>query len=227
VVLMDFVMPGMNGLDAALAIAEKVPGAQMMLLTSTGAGIDELLGENRKNPFKAVVRKPVRTALLKQTIANALPSAPVHVVPAPIKEPRPVNLTLDRDLTALRILIAEDNLVNQKVAVHLLKRLGVTNVMVVSNGRIALETVLARSFDVVFLDLQMPEMDGIEAAREICKRLSFGTRPRLVALTANALKGDREMCLEAGMDDYLSKPLRTEELRSAIDRCQPIAPVNH
>ena len=228
VVLMDFVMPGMNGLDTALVIAQKTPCAQIMLLTSTGANIDELLGDKQANPFRAVVRKPVRTNLLKQTLANALPAAPpIGTTPTVASTaPSTSEITLDRNPANLRILVAEDNLVNQKVAVQLLKRLGFTNVMVVNNGLIAVETVLSQSFDLVFLDLQMPEMDGLEAAREICKRLDPGTRPRLIALTANALKGDREMCLTAGMDDYLSKPLRAEELRGAIDRCQPTTPLN-
>ena len=224
VVLMDYQMPEMDGITAAIAIAGRAPNAQIMLLTSTGADIDELLGGKQKNPFKAVVRKPVRTELLKQTLANVLPSAPTHVHVS-LKAGRLIVKPVERAPQPLRILVAEDNLVNQRVAVQLLKRLGYTNVMVVGNGRMALETVLVQSFDLVLLDLQMPEMDGIEAAREICKRLDEGARPRLVALTANALKGDREMCLAAGMDDYLSKPLRMEELRLAIGRCEPIAPV--
>ena len=225
VILMDFLMAGMSGLEAAEVIVRKAPAAQIMLLTSTAAGIDELLDPQRTNPFKAIIRKPVRASLLKQTLANLLPTAPLRpskplkVATAPVVRAVPVLPAV----TDLRILIAEDNLVNQKVAVQLLKRLGFTNVMVVHNGRVALETVSARSFDIVFLDLQMPEMDGLEATREICRRLDSGSRPRLVALTANALKGDREMCLAAGMDDYLSKPLRLEELRAALDRCRPLA----
>ncbi|HEY3739331.1 MAG TPA: response regulator, partial [Bryobacteraceae bacterium] len=206
VVLMDFLMPGMDGLEAAQTIARRVPAAQIMLLTSTAAGIDELL-EGKPNPFKAVVRKPVRTGLLKQTLANVLPEAPAHkrtpakapeaAVPARSSED---NGAADLELS-LRILVAEDNIVNQRVAVELLKRLGFDDVMVVQNGRVAVEAVMARGFDLVFLDLQMPEMDGLEASREICRRLAADSRPRLVALTANALKGDREMCLAAGMDD--------------------------
>ena len=228
VILMDFIMPGVNGLEAAQTIAKKVPGAQIMLLTSTAAGIDELLAGHQSNPFKAIVRKPVRTSLLKQTLASVLPKASVHLRNTPNEAAAsPAVPTFSMDPASLRILIAEDNLVNQKVAVQLLKRLGFTDVMVVHNGRVALETVLSQNFDLVFLDLQMPEMDGIEAAQEICRQLPTGTRPRLVALTANALKGDREMCLSAGMDDYLSKPLRIDELRMALDRCRPATFVSH
>ena len=224
VILMDFRMPGMNGLETAEAIIKKVPGARIMLLTSTMTGIGQLLREHLRNPIKAVIRKPVRTNLLKQTLEDVLPSEPVPERVRP--ENAPVSTPFAMNPADLRILIAEDNLVNQKVAVELLKRLGFTNVMVAHNGRIALDAVLARSFDLVFLDLQMPEMDGAEAAREICRQLQSGIRPWLIALTANALKGDREMCLAAGMDDYLSKPLRSDELRAALQRCRPLESIS-
>jgi signal transduction histidine kinase/DNA-binding response OmpR family regulator len=234
VILMDFMMPGMDGLEAAQAIVKRVPAAQIMLLTSTAAGIEELLREGQANPFKAVVRKPVRTNLLKQTLANVLPEAPAHARMAKVKAAAAMAASMlhtaradavEVEPLALRILVAEDNIVNQKVVVQLLKRLGFQNVMVVPNGRMAVETVLIRGFDLVLLDLQMPEMDGLDAAREICRQVDSGSRPRLVALTANALKGDREICLAAGMDDYLSKPLRIEELRKALERCRPLMPV--
>ena len=139
-----------------------------------------------------------------------LTQAPPHEIPA-------------IDAHGLRILIAEDNLVNQRVTVALLKRLGFTGVTVVGNGRAALDAALSNSFDVALLDLQMPEMDGLEAAREIRRQVATERRPRLVALTANALKGDREMCLSKGMDDYLSKPLEIDDLRSALARCVPLS----
>ena len=225
VILMDLMMPGMNGLDTAEAIARKAPASKIMLLTSRAEGIDELLKGRVSNPFHALERKPVRSGLLKQTLANLMPStldlavglAPQQAVLAESRKP---------EFLGLRILVAEDNLVNQKVVVQLLKRLGLTDVTVVNNGRVALEAVLARGFDLVLMDLQMPEMDGLEAAREICRLLPVSGRPRLVALTANALKGDREMCLGGGMDDYLSKPLRMVELKTALERCRPVVPAS-
>jgi CheY-like chemotaxis protein len=94
---------------------------------------------------------------------------------------------------------------------------------VAANGIEAIRAVDRQPYNVILMDVQMPEMDGLEATRQICARWPLGERPRIVAMTANAMQGDREMCLEAGMDDYLAKPIRVEELISALLRCQPSA----
>jgi len=117
----------------------------------------------------------------------------------------------------LRILLAEDNAVNQKLALRLLQRMGYTAELA-KNGIEALERVEASPYDVVLMDVQMPEMDGLEAARRIVARAGTGPRPRLVAMTANAMQGDREACLAAGMDDYVTKPIRVEALVEALMR---------
>ncbi len=117
----------------------------------------------------------------------------------------------------LRILLAEDNAVNQKLALRLLSQMGY-RADVAANGLEAIQAVDRQTYDVVLMDVQMPEMDGLEATRQICARWEADKRPRIVAMTANAMQGDREMCLEAGMDDYLSKPIRVEELVSALLR---------
>jgi CheY-like chemotaxis protein len=115
----------------------------------------------------------------------------------------------------LRILLAEDNVVNQKLALRLLQQMGY-RADVASNGIEAIESIERQTYDVVLMDVQMPEMDGLEAARRICARYPPGARPRIVAMTANAMQGDREMCLAAGMDDYLTKPIRVERLVEAL-----------
>jgi CheY-like chemotaxis protein len=115
----------------------------------------------------------------------------------------------------LRILLAEDNLVNQKLALRLLAQMGY-RADLASNGLEALESVARQTYDVVLMDVQMPEMDGLEAARRITANYSRDHRPRIVAMTANAMQGDRDMCLDAGMDDYIAKPIRVDALIAAL-----------
>ena len=106
----------------------------------------------------------------------------------------------------LRILVAEDNVVNQKLALRILQQMGY-RADLASNGLEAVESVRRQVYDVVLMDVQMPEMDGLDAARAICARYAAAERPRIIAMTANAMQGDRDLCLAAGMDDYLTKPV--------------------
>ena len=116
-----------------------------------------------------------------------------------------------------RILLAEDNPVNQKVALAMLKHLGYSADLA-ANGREVLSQLDQRSYDVILMDVQMPEMDGLEAARFIRARMPPARQPRIIAMTAYAMKGDREQCLAAGMDDYISKPVKMEELKRVLER---------
>ena len=118
----------------------------------------------------------------------------------------------------LRILLAEDNLVNQKVALHLLKRLGY-GADIAQNGQEVLVALRRQLYDVVLMDVQMPEMDGLEASRQICQEWDRSQRPHIIAMTANAMEGDREKCLAAGMNDYISKPIRLESIVQALRQC--------
>ena len=122
----------------------------------------------------------------------------------------------------LRILLAEDYVVNQKVALRLLAQMGY-RADVAANGLEAIQALERQPYDVILMDVQMPDMDGLEATRQICERWPAGARPRIIAMTANAMQGDREICLAAGMDDYVSKPIRVDELVQALSRCQPLA----
>ena len=115
----------------------------------------------------------------------------------------------------LRILLAEDNVVNQKLAMRLLQQMGY-RADLASNGIEAVESVQRQAYDVVLMDVQMPELDGLDATRRICASMG-SARPRIVAMTANAMQGDREMCLEAGMDDYLTKPIRVDRLVEVLN----------
>ena len=144
------------------------------------------------------------------TVATAkglpVPAAPMTAVPAPVAVP-------------LRVLLAEDNAVNRMLAIGLLKKRG-AEITVAENGREAVEAWRPGAFDVVLMDMQMPEMDGMDAMREIRARESSGDLPRtpIIALTARAMAGDREECMAAGADDYVSKPIRVAELFRAIER---------
>jgi signal transduction histidine kinase len=167
-----------------------------------------------------VATKPVRPSVLLEAITRALTGA--------AQEKRaPAVSTFDRELAQrlpLRLLLADDNAVNQKVGLMLLKRLGYT-ADAVGNGVEVLRALDAKSYDLVLLDVQMPEMDGYEAARRIRAKWAPNdpARPRIVAMTGNAMLGDRERCLDAGMDDYVSKPVRIEELTAALERWGPRA----
>ncbi|VVB71669.1 Methyl sulfide methyltransferase-associated sensor [uncultured archaeon] len=118
----------------------------------------------------------------------------------------------------LRILLAEDNSVNQKVALSMLRHMGY-RADVASNGFEVLRALERQSYDVVLMDVQMPEMDGLEATRRIKEQLPLGRQPCIIAMTAHALEGDREICLKSGMDEYISKPIRMEELQRALEKC--------
>ena len=117
----------------------------------------------------------------------------------------------------LRILLAEDNVVNQKLALRLLQQMGY-RADVARNGIEAIECVERQTYDVILMDVQMPEMDGLEATRRITAKWPPDERPRIVAMTANAMQGDREMCIAAGMDDYLTKPIRVDQLVEALNQ---------
>ena len=124
-------------------------------------------------------------------------------------------------MSSLRILLAEDNAMNQKVALRLLERLGY-RADVASNGLEALAALERQPYDVVLMDVQMPELDGLDASRRICERWPQESRPHIIAMTANALPEDREACFAAGMNDYVAKPIRADELAAALKRAPPL-----
>jgi CheY-like chemotaxis protein len=170
-----------------------------------------------KELFHAIIAKPIHFSQLFDAICSVFVQADSAVENGPAK---PV---IDRQMAErhpLRLLLAEDHLVNQKVALKLLKQMGY-RADVACNGLEVLEALGRQTYDVVLMDVQMPEMDGLEAARRICATIPEGTRPRLIAMTANAMEGDRRRCLDAGMDDYLSKPIRVADLQTALSKaCQ-------
>ncbi len=220
--LFDYEMPGMNGVELARRLKKLglASGVRIILSSSASTSQHQMLGDTENNPFDAFLAKPTRSDQLKEVLARLLGGAPA----APTRR---ASYGIDTTLASqrpLRILLAEDNVVNQKVAVRLLERMGYRP-DVASNGIEALAAVHRQRYDLVLMDIQMPEMDGLEASRRIISELDAPKRPRLVALTANVLKGDQQMCLDAGMDDYLAKPLDLAHLRDALLRCgSPASP---
>lgn len=208
----DLHMPGMDGIALAKQI-KQLPGAQalpLLLFSSLGrkeAGEDEAL-------FYATLMKPLRPSSLFETLTRLFSEqTPAPEQPDDSSKPLP---TLEVT-HPLRILLAEDNLVNQKVALRMLGQLGY-QADLAANGVEVIAALNRQVYDVILMDIQMPEMDGLEAARQICGRWPKDQRPHIIAMTANALQGDREMCLEAGMDDYVSKPIRVPDLQKALNQ---------
>ena len=200
VVVLDMHMPDLDGMGVrALPHGADVP---LVMLTSLGqrpAGSGDL--------GLVHLTKPVKAAALRSTLARvlggAVSSTPVDAAP--------------RELPRLRLLLAEDNVVNQKVATLLLERLG-QRPDVVSDGAEAVAAVLDRDYDLVLMDVRMPVLDGLEATRRIRAGSPAWRQPRIVAMTANALAEDREACLAAGMDEHLGKPVRPQELAALLRR---------
>ena len=229
--LLDVQMPVMDGYELAGRIRAHFSATQLPILVLTSQGTD--MAQSAKLGVAQTLAKPVKSAHLMAALLKAL-DRPIHPVQrqgtlpqpaAPSSMDSPVVQSSDAKPKLahnypLRILLAEDNLVNQRVAQLILQGLGYT-IEVAGNGRIALERLLQASgsstaFDAVLMDVQMPEMDGLEAARRIRTDLPAFAQPQIIAMTANAMEGDREQCLAAGMDDYLSKPIKPASLAQAI-----------
>jgi CheY-like chemotaxis protein len=161
----------------------------------------------------ALLTKPVKASRLYDAIIDVVPQVAQR---GDARSSAPMDGRL-ADRHPLRVLVAEDNLVNQKVALAMLSHLGY-RADLAADGVEAVEAVRRLPYDVVFMDLQMPELDGVGATRQIIAEHPPDRRPRIVALTANAYEEDRDACLAAGMDDYVSKPLKTETLQDALLR---------
>ena len=209
--ILDMHMPGMDGLMLAREIRRlngPLRELPLVLLSSLGdriAGEDALL-------FASYLTKPVRTAVLQAALVAVFTAQPPGAAPASA----PAAGATWHPSADLRILLVEDNPVNQKVSTRILASHGL-RADVAGNGLEALEAIARQTYDVVLMDVQMPEMDGLEATRRIRGRKD-AAQPWIVAMTAGALEGDRELCLDAGMDDYLSKPVRVDDLMAALRR---------
>jgi CheY-like chemotaxis protein/nitrogen-specific signal transduction histidine kinase len=218
IAIIDMQMPEMDGLTLAEEI-RKLPDCQrlpLVILTSLSTISSDVKSSSVK--FAAVLNKPIKQSNLYEALVGILGD-----LPSQLKEFRSSSLEIERPLgerIPLKILLAEDNVVNQKVALHILQKMGY-RADLASNGIEVIEALNRQHYDVVLMDLQMPEMGGVEATKRICAKWSAVQRPRIIAMTANAMQGDKEVCLQAGMDDYVTKPIKKEQLEKALSRCQP------
>lgn len=208
--LIDMHMPHMNGLELSKHLKARFPHLPIILISSIG---DE---SNKKHPdlITSVLNKPVKQLQLAQHIREAFNSEKKPTQPAENK-----TYVLSDDFAGkfpLRILLAEDNIINQKLAIRILNKLGYQKIEVAFNGLEAIEKLKTQFYEVILMDMQMPEMDGLEATRKIRKEVQ--QQPVIIAVTANAMQSDRELCIEAGMNDYVTKPIKLEVLMAALEK---------
>ncbi|HKG52797.1 MAG TPA: GAF domain-containing protein [Anaerolineales bacterium] len=210
-VILDLQMPEMDGIMLTREIRKVLNEESLPIILLTSLGRREIGAEDLN--FAAYLVKPLKPSALYDALASIFASGLISPKPQSTKG------VIDAELGKrhpLRILLAEDNQVNQKLALRILKQMGY-RADIASNGLEAIESIERQTYDVILMDVQMPEMDGLEATRQIIAKWPQ-KHPRIVGLTANALEGDREQCLAAGMDDYIAKPIRVEELVDALER---------
>jgi PAS domain S-box-containing protein len=209
VAILDMRMPEMDGVALAQRIRAIPGGRELPLVLCSSLGRRET--HVGAVGFAACLNKPLKPSQLLDTLLEVL----VQATPKPVA-PAPASVDSARPAHGLRVLLAEDNAVNQKLALRLLERMGL-RADVAGDGNEVLDALLRQRYDVVLMDIQMPELDGVEATRQIRQRqLSGEDGPWIIAMTANAMQGDREAYLAAGMDDYVSKPIRPGELADAL-----------
>ncbi len=215
VAILDMSMPEMDGLALALEIRRhRTPGALPLVMLTSMANRAKSRDVDRVG-FAAYLNKPIKPTQLFDVLLNVM-----NVSPSPTKVADDEADGRLADELPLSILVAEDNAINQKVMVRMLAHLGYRADLAAS-GVEALDAVERQCYDVILMDVHMPEMDGLEASRRLRARFASGQGPRIIAMTANAMPGDRENCLAAGMDGYLSKPIERRELRAALAGVMP------
>ncbi len=213
IAVFDYQMSGMDGITLAKKIRNYPTGKDLPVVILTSLGRKEDLPDSDKNNLAAFLTKPIKHQQLIECLTTVLVGS---------KKEKTVVKQDDKPIKALgksiplRILIAEDNVVNQKVAVRILEKMGYRPDLA-ANGSEAVNAAKKINYDLILMDVLMPEMDGFEATRIINKEFQGKQKPVIIAMTANAMKGDREACIQAGMDDYIGKPIRIDELESVLN----------
>ncbi|HEX8548654.1 MAG TPA: response regulator, partial [Cytophagaceae bacterium] len=213
-IISDMQMPSMDGSQFASIIKEQpnLRDIPIILLTSLGTDVHNL--KRAHELFIHILAKPVKQKHLVNTILDALK---LKVKDLAYITPKPTTVEMLQTLYPISILVAEDNPTNQKLALYVLKKLGY-NADIAENGLEVLKMIKSKKYDLILMDVQMPELDGIEATKAILKDRDLKHRPVIIAVTANALQEDKETCLKAGMDDYISKPFKMEDIATAIKK---------
>ncbi|WP_052128456.1 response regulator [Neosynechococcus sphagnicola] len=216
VVILDMHMPEIDGLMLATQIRLQLALEELpLILLTSGKAPNQVVHLN----FVAILNKPLKPAQLFYVLVNLF-NPLAH--PSPTTPPPAGDIGLPPHPSPLRILLAEDNVVNQRVALRMLEKLGY-RADVVSNGLEVLDALRRQSYDLILMDMQMPEMDGLEATHQILQAWTMPERPRIIALTANAMQADRDRCLKVGMDDYLSKPLKLQQLQAMLQHWSSVS----
>ncbi|AFY66132.1 response regulator [Geitlerinema sp. PCC 7407] len=216
IAILDMQMPEMDGLSLAVTMRRYGQCEHIPLLMLTSLGQLQECHQSSEARFAACLSKPVKQSQLYEALALALSNQPIKAN-VEYREAPPVNPHLAEQYP-LRILLAEDTVVNQKVALLMLQKMGY-RADVAGNGIEVLAALKRQPYDLILMDVQMPEMDGLETTRRIRQGEGSDNQPWIVAMTANAMRGDREQCLAAGMDDYISKPVHIQELETALRNC--------
>ncbi len=213
-IILDYQMPVMDGITLAREIRRLEAGMKVPIILLTSIGRKEDFSDHSYLSLSAFLSKPIKHVQLLEAINSAL-----GVIAPAVKDTK-TNNQLDYNLgqkKPLRLLLAEDNVVNQKVALRILDKMGY-RADVAGNGYEVIEAVRKIHYDIVFMDILMPEMDGFEATKIILDEFSDEKRPKIIAMTANAMQGDREECFAVGMDDYITKPIRLQELQAVLHK---------
>lgn len=214
IAILDMQMPEMDGVELSKEIRKIRTRDELPLIMLTSVGKQELDVDTVKQIFTSFVSKPIKQSQLFNIILDAFTNKKDK---ADKKAIEPETEIETYNTLPLRILVAEDNIINQKLVLKMLGQLGFM-ADVVGNGKEVIEALRRQRYDIIFMDVQMPEMDGLETTRYILKNWRDDVRPRIIAMTANAMHGDREICIDAGMDDYISKPILIDEIKETIKK---------
>ncbi len=215
IAILDYQMPVMDGLSLAAELRKNKNTKSIPIVILTSLGKRDTLIDYENLNLSAFITKPIKHIQLYETLVSIFSGSRKELS---VRSKKVVKIESDMSKKwPLRILLAEDNTVNQKVALKILEKMGY-RADVSGNGIEVLQAINKIKYDLILMDILMPEMDGYETTRVIRKEYPEDSRPKIIAMTANAMQGDREKCIEAGMDDYISKPVRVEELQEALKK---------